>query len=892
MPELLPDTPQFKSTNYQAILTGFMQIFSDTVAAYPEKIAVTGEGYQYTYTEVSNISNQAAQHIQTILGSQPKAVGLMIGHNPSMANAMLGGIKSGHYSFIMDPSFPEERQRFLLQDTDAKLIIADAAHTHLAERFAKLQDIPFVVIDHLDPGLSVPDIKPQLDPDKLFQILYTSGSTGEPKGVLYNHRIFARSIAIKINSHQLGPDSRSGLPTLFSFGGAYSTLLGSLLTGGTTYFYDFRSRGLLEIKDWINKEKITHFQITGTVYRQFLDTLSESDTFPSLKLFRIGGEKIYPNDLSAIQKHLLPNCVFAFGLACSETHSIASHRLQNHQIPDWNLVPVGFPQDDITIHLWDENNNPVDEGEAGEIVVEGDALALGYLNDPELTRAKFLPSKTDPQKRLYKMGDLGKFLPNGMLVHLGRIDHQLKIRGVRIEPEGIENILSSFPGVRNAAVAGWSNPSGEKKLVAYLQTNHQEKDFESRLREFVRSKLPSTMWPTYFVYVDDFPRTPNGKLDRLSLPEPDLIRPDLSNEYIHPHGEIEPKLVQVWEKTIGIQGIGVEDKFFDLGGDSLTAAILFVEIEEIFQLKLPLSILMKAETIRQQAKIIASTDYLADWSPVIPIQLKGTGAPIFCLAGKGGNPLRFRMLAELIGTSNPIYFLQSRGLDGKVRPFHKVPDIAADYLNEIKRIAPTGPYHLIGSSFGGLVAYEIASRLPIKEVGVIALLDTFGPGYMRQKQKASSQISKFSRYIRKHLRLVLFTDQNSRKEYFRYYKDFLPTLVKKLRKKNISQTNSEWGNNLPEELLKIEQANLAAARRYQPPAYPGKIILFRAKHQAADKAHDHTLGWGKTSIGNLIIHEVNSHHGDILFHPAIQEVYNHLKPLLEEDQLKQSPQER
>ena len=343
MSETLEDYSKFVPLDRTELETGYVEKFSQTAATFSQKTAVKDDRHEFTYLQVKNVANHAANEIQEIVDHQQQPIGLLIGHNCSMVFAMLAVLKSRNYFIVMDPVLSRERLSFMLEDTGVKLIITDSEHSTLAENFTQPNQVPFFSIDECDPNLNTPNVIPQSSPDDLFQILYTSGSTGYPKGVIYSNRMLARSIANKINSHQLDSTSRSSLITLFSFGGAFTTQLGSLLRGGTTFLYDFRKKGLLDIKDWIKSEKITHFQATGTVFRQFLETLSEDDFFPSIKLFSIGGEKLYPNDLPTIKKHLSPDCVFGFGLASSETHSISYLRIPAKELPEWDHVPVGYP---------------------------------------------------------------------------------------------------------------------------------------------------------------------------------------------------------------------------------------------------------------------------------------------------------------------------------------------------------------------------------------------------------------------------------------------------------------------------------------------------------------------------------------------------------------------
>jgi amino acid adenylation domain-containing protein len=881
MPEHSLSLNRNRSWDRYALETQYLTEFDQAVDQFAALPALRDAEQGFSFRQVGNLADQIAALIQNDHRLHQHPIGLLIGHRISMIPAMLGVLKSVNHFYVMDPSLPEHSLEFMLAETGSGLILADKNSRDLAGKLSRKHQIPWVCIEDLDPDHAAPRISPPIKADHISQINFTSGSTGQPKGVLYTNRVMTRSLATKLNRETLDSGKRHSFLTLFSFGSPITTILASIFTGGEIILYDFRKQGLNDLKGWINREQITNFKITGTVFRQFLGTLTPDDRFPSLQFMRIGGEKLYPTDLAAIKKHVNPDCLFNIGLSTTETITIASANYRFDQLPDWEIVPVGFPAKDVNVFIWDENNQPRQAGEVGEIVVEGDALAAGYLNQPELTQQKFLPGISSPDHRIYKTGDLGRFNPDGSLVHLGRIDQMLKIRGVRIEPAGIENHLLSFPGVKNAAVTAWAPPGGEKKLVAYVQTSEHERGFENRLREYVSSKVAGTMLPTYYVVLDEFPLTPTGKLDRNKLPAPDLTRPSLPNDYVGPADPIEEKLLRVWERALGIQGVGVEDRFFELGGDSLTAAVLFVEIEAEFNQKFPLSLLMKAETIRSQARILRDHEYLVNWSPVVPIQTSGARAPIFCFAGKGGNPLGFRALAELIGPDHPIYFMQSRGLDGS-RPLSKIPDIASDFIAEIRKQHPVGPYHFIGASFGGLVAYEIASHLPPEEAGLVVLLDTYAPKTLPKKLDQVSRFRKILIMLRKHFRLFFLSGVKSRKEYLRYYQDFLPMVVRnRIRNAGLLIGRMFSTSDLQPALRKVEEANLRAARSYTPPPYDGAVLLIKAKRQDWFNQRGPTLGWDSNIIRNLLISEVDGHHGGILFYPAVEEVYEILKAHLD-----------
>ncbi|MEK6222572.1 MAG: thioesterase domain-containing protein, partial [Chloroflexota bacterium] len=547
--------------------------------------------------------------------------------------------------------------------------------------------------------------------------------------------------------------------------------------------------------------------------------------------------------------------------ACSEIGTITHQSYEvGAKLPD-GPVPLGYPSANRTIEIWDENDQEVELGQPGEIIVGGSDVYPSYLGDINATQTAFIPNPKPPGGYLYRTGDLGKILPDGQLTHLGRKDNMIKIRGYRVETSRIESELLKQDYIENAVVVGRPDASGQIRLVAYVVLSGTSKLDVSKLRKAIASKLADYMMPAYFVVLDSIPLTVSNKVDRMALPNPKYGRPDLGNTYIPANNQTETKLCAIWGKVLGIDNVGAGDNFFDLGGDSLLAAQLFVEIEKGFGRKLPISILYKASNVRQQADILLEAADDA-WSPLVSINIDGSKPPLFCFPGKGGNPTRFRHLSERLGNDQPIQMLQSRGISGKLSPFDGIEQIAQEFMEAIREVQPEGPYYLIGSSFGGKVAYEVAQQI-IKsgqEVALLAFVDTYGPGYpqkLANTSRAKERFIKVYQYINKHIANLRVASWHDKAQYLRHNSEIGLRRIKDWPLKLKDQFRAR---RLPAELKAVEAANIRASRAYVPQPYPGSVIIFRAEQQPWGIVEDPKLGWGAVGIADLEIVDIPGHH--------------------------------
>ncbi|MBD6621136.1 AMP-binding protein, partial [Komarekiella sp. 'clone 1'] len=548
------------------------------------------------------------------------------------------------------------------------------------------------------------------------------------------------------------------------------------------------------------------------------------------------------------------------------------------------LAPIGCPITNTQIYILDADLQPVPVGESGELYIGGAGLARGYLKRPELTREKFIlnPFSSKVGARLYKTGDLARYLSDGNIEFLGRIDHQVKIRGFRIELGEIEAILGQHPDVYQTVVIAHENFPGDQRLIAYF-VSHQQIPTNDELRRFLKQKLPDYMIPSSFVILDFLPLTSNGKVDRGGLPAPKQIRQEALATKVTAQDELELRLTEIWEKILGIQPIGVNENYFDLGGHSLLAVHLFTEIEKTLGENLPLSILYQAPTIEQLANTIRQSRTLASWFSLVAIQPNGYKPPLFLIHAVFGDVLSYKDLAHHLGSDQPVYGLQAQGLDGKQVPYTRIEDMASHYIKEIQTLQPNGPYFLGGYSFGGVVAFEMAQQLykQGQKIGFLTLFHSSAPASIKQLS--------FFKEIVIHL-------QSLSQKGFTYFREksfnkwFQNNFIRRFQNKFIKisyKFHLALGLPFPRihRNLYIREVNIRALKEYIPSVYPGQVTFMEIdeqmeKTESLSSKLAPQLGWSNL-VAELDIHYIPGNHDSILKEPNVQILSAKLKACLD-----------
>jgi surfactin family lipopeptide synthetase A len=805
----------------------------------PNATAVVFENERLTYGELNRRANQLAHHLAK-LGVGPEVlVGILVERSLDMVVGLLGILKAGGAYVPLDPAYPRERVAFMLEDSEVPVLLTQRLLLgSIPDSRAKV-----VVLDSDWDEIAKEEAGNPVDaagPSNLAYVIYTSGSTGKPKGVQIPHRAVVNFLTSM--SHQPGMSAGDRLlaVTTLSFDIAGLEIYLPLSVGASVEIISrLVSSDGNQLLARIARSKATVMQATPATWRMLLEAGWKGSR--QLKIL-CGGE--------AVSRKLADQLLQKAGSLWNmygPTETTIWSTVSKFESGE-SVVSIGRPIAHTEIFILDKVLQPVPIGVAGELHIGGDGLARGYLKRPELTAEKFIthPLNPDPQARLYKTGDLVRYLPNGNIEFLGRIDHQVKIRGFRIELGEIEAVLRQHPGINETVVVAREDIPGDKRIVGYIVSAQAVAPTAAELRLFLKEKLPEYMIPAVFIGLKSMPLTPNGKVDRRGLPAPEGLDLAPAGEFVAPRDEVESKLVKIWEDVLNVRPIGVRHDFFELGGHSLLAARLMSLIGRQFNSNLPIATLFRAATVEQLAGILRDQGWSPTWSSLVSIQAGGTNPPFFCVHGIGGNVLGFYDFARRLGPTQPFYGLQAQGLDGRVKPHTRVEDMAAHYVKEVRSVQPEGPYFLGGLSFGGAVAFEMARQLQAEgqEVGLLALFDTFAG---RSKSKTSLLL----KFIRLPLRRkIMYSAQKTR-----LFKQGVQRWLYRL--------------TLPRVLKEVRAAHRVAHRDYVMQRYEGRVTVFVPSDPSLRSAEDPRADW-KEFASEVEIHQVHGDHDSLLDEPYVR----------------------
>jgi thioesterase domain-containing protein/acyl carrier protein len=611
-----------------------------------------------------------------------------------------------------------------------------------------------------------------------------------------------------------------------------------------------------------------------------VDTLTGHEEFPHLRLITTAGEPALKTDVELYRRHFGRDCLFVNGLRSTEAGSIRHYFVDQETVILGATVPVGFPIQDMRIAVLDASGAELPSGEVGEIAVTSRYLSPGYWKRPEVTKAKFLDAPGGGGERTFLTGDLGLLQPDGCLVHLGRKDAQVKVRGQRVELAEIEEALLALPVVKEAVVVSREARPGEVQLVAYVVPATDPAPTTTALRRALAARLPDYMVPPRFVMVDRLPLTPTGKLNRRALPTPGRTRPDLDRAFRSPGSAIEQTLAEIWADVLDLDEVGIHDDFFDLGGDSLRAVELLAEVETRFGRRLADGVLLEAPTVEQLARILSQDAAIAAPRSLVALRATGDRPPLFCVPGHLGSVLCFHELARYLGDEQPVYGLEARGLDGVEPPHTTIEAMAAAYLTEILTRQPQGPYFLAGYCFGGRVAFEMARQLVAggREVGLLALLDSYGPGGgpgamglplgRRLLRSVARRVSEET----EHLALL------EPREKLSYAMVKLGRVPARLGKRVEHALGLAPAADIA--FRRVAEAHRQAVRSHRLGVYPGPAVLFRAGRRLAHHFIDPELGWGSWVAGGLTVRFIAGGSGAVLKGDRARALADELRPWL------------
>jgi tyrocidine synthetase-3 len=841
-----------------------------------------------TYRVLNQKANQLGHRLKA-MGIKPGIIAaLLVERSIDMIVGILAILKTGAAYLPLNPKNPAARTKYLLAESSAQMLL-----THRGLAGSSVGNIQ--VLDLEDEKIYNRDKKNLeniVNPNDNAYIIYTSGSTGKPKGVIISHGNFSPVLHWGKAYFDFSPHYRVVQNLSYFFDWSVSEIFLSLCSGAQLFMVE--ERIILdppEYVDFINRNKITVLNITPT---HFQSLLAVNRHFVSLKFLCIGAEKLTLDLVERSYRLVHPDCR-VFNLYGPTEDTITATAFEpdksgRENYKNLSSIPIGRPVGNTSLLVLDKNLKLCPVHVQGELYIGGDSLASGYLNDVEKTHKSFIKNTFEKisGQYLYKTGDRVCWLADGNLEFFGRLDHQVKVRGYRIELGEIENQLLNHAEIKEVLVMARKDSQGEKYLCAYIVAERSGQEAADTanipdsvvLRDYLSNILPDYMIPSYFVFLEKMPLTPNGKVDRKALPEPELAA---GEDYIAPGDDIERKLIALWADVLNIDQkvIGSNANFFESGGHSLKATALISRIQKELNVSIPLTEIFKNSTIRGLAEYIryqkgvVTDEYIpSNRSLLVKLKASGNQEPFFCIHAATGLINPYRELARLVHPNRPLYGLQHPGLDGNCEPYTSIESMAAMYTAIIRDVQPVGPYFIGGWSFGGTVALEIAQNLIHEhhQVKLLVIIDTPVPPLVVYEDNAE-MLSHLASILTKNLLSDFHVSARKLRELspenqIDYFLDRLKEVLKgkKAKERRISQLKN---------IVQVYQVCSNALKMYKPLKYPDRILLFRARE--VDKAAPESLfDWSPMSTKPVITREISGSHFTMMGQPNIQELAREL----------------
>jgi amino acid adenylation domain-containing protein len=839
--------------------------FEEHAALHSSEPAIRTGRFEWTYDDLAQWVHRVASAILAQCGAERSQVALMFDQDAPMIAAVLGALKAGKTYVPLDPDYPRKRLEFMISDSEAGAIVANQETGDLARQLGGRG------VEVIDIDAVMPDERwefPEVSPHENAYILYTSGSTGTPKGVVQNHRNVLHFIRNYTNNLKLTHRDRMTLLSSYAFDAAVMAIYGAVLNGACLFPRSIAREGFSSIGPWIQENEITIYHSTPTVYRYFLASCDPDVRFPSVRHVVLGGESVVRRDVELCRQFFSERCVMINGLGPTES----TVTLQNFIDPAVDLVTnsvsVGYPVEDTEVYLVDDDGTVSDA--EGEIVFQSEHLAVEYWNRAELTEMAFTAHPENRKLRSYRTGDLGRWLADGSLEFLGRKDFQVKVHGVRVELGEIESALRDIAGVEQALVVANPDSAGNNELAAYVIMQENACFDAGELRSQIQETLPPSMCPSVFATLESFPLTPTGKIDRRSLPQPGTAPARSSLARMDPENEIQRLLASAWKCILEQEEIGIDDDFFDSGGDSLKAVRLCDEIEKRLNRSISVVKLFEHRTVRALAAALEANDdgEVAGATLVrLSRHTERGGSHLFCICGI----YLYEPLATVIGSPHVVsgVFLpveQEFLRTGAELP--SVEEMAAMYGEVIREAQPTGPYCLAGLSFGGVLAYELARQLKRsgEEVDLLALFDAMLPNVVSKTARVGAHATLLMRRGPSYL----FEKLRGRMSRLRARRGF-ESAVK--RPEFVDPTLGEKDAVIA--MLRGGMYDRAVeAYRADMPMFDGDVIFFRAleRDEFMRLVSGKDCGWSRFVTGRVEALDVEGGHITMLQEPNVQAI--------------------
>ncbi|XCN74100.1 MAG: amino acid adenylation domain-containing protein [Candidatus Electrothrix aestuarii] len=699
-------------------------LFEEQAERIPDKIAVFFEDQQLTYRQLNNQANEVAHDLIRHGVQRNTLVGIWVDRSPDMLIAILAVLKTGGAYLPLNPDYPAERLNFMLEDSKACIVLTQG---HLGIHDSLPEHITVIDLNQraAQPCPSLDSPERHNKPDDLAYVIYTSGSTGKPKGVCVEHGPIASQCLYMQDYYQIDKNDKMLQFLSINFDPSVQQIFCPWLGGASVILLKDNLIDPIALIDYLQETKATVVDIPALYWQQMCTVEDVTTKLEKMRLLILGGD-VFPLSMAEQTQELFPKvtCINEYG----PTEAVIASSLYTLPCPlpeHYSSVPIGRPTADTRLYILNEDNMIQPVGIAGELCIAGESLARGYLNRPELTEERFFEIELSGQKqRIYKTGDMVRWLPDGNIEYIGRIDNQIKLRGFRIELSEIEAVLNRHQAVHEAVVLLRREPNENEQLVAYLTLRQPLEPHE--IRSWLKQQLPDYMVPSVFQIVDSMPIAPSGKIDRKKLSAL-KVEFNIQADKIPARDVVEMQLLSLWEKILNQHHISIRDNFFDIGGHSLLAMQLMSRIQQEFGIRIPVSALFESPTVAGLAEKLR-TQQFDTASGLVPMRTTDEDITVFLLPEAVGSVMYFYPLASCLDKKISVFALQTPGLASS-SPISNVKELACFHLQSIRRQQPVGPYRLAGHSSGGRVAYEIAWQLEQEgeRVELLGILDTFAP---------------------------------------------------------------------------------------------------------------------------------------------------------------------
>lgn len=901
--EILPDyqvTEQVETFNKTERDTSkdipLHQMFLNQAKLTPFAIAVKDGSLELTYKQLDEWSARIAKDLRAkgVLPGCP--VGLFFDRSCEAVATILGVLRLGTFYVPLPLESPPDRLALMIANSKAELILCNVESQVLLEPL-NVKCMVIAALPDEDTDTTFLGDDPEVELDSPLCVIFTSGTTGVPKGVSLSHGGYSNLLWHRTQTRFRSEDfSYSPLTAPWHFDASIVQMFSPIVTGGTLVLYT-------SVADLGYSEDYHQLTVLTGASSMIGGLLRKHGPPQKAKVIGLGADSV-PADLLEVLK-TNPNferLITGYGVTectCYSTDITLYDRSKNScktnlvEVQDLKSI-VGFPISNAKVYILDARKRLLPLGATGEIYLGGPGVANGYLGADEVNQSRFGPNPIESESTtlLYQTGDLGRWREDGTLEFLGRKDNQIKLNGYRIELGEIEANISLLPCVRQAIVIVREDIPGERRLVAYCIIHQDSLDCELEIKRQLRKKLPEYMIPNHFLILDEFPFTSNGKIDHSRLPQPGQDYSDKMRLKEPPSNPVEVQLLTIWRELLGKSQIGIRDDFFDIGGDSLTALNLFVRIKNQLGVSLPLSILFSRRNIQQLAHHIESTSAsIADKSlknsPILsiaPLKLEGKGDPLYIMPSLFGELLFARPIIDRIGSQNPIFGVQPSPDSQSSEDDWDFIKVACEYARVIQEHHPSGPVNLLGYSYGGFLAYEVARQLVLQKhsVGLLIVIDT-GPENRFKRQGIRSHFRHACAVIKNAPRWMY--DQRDTKS--------LTSLVSKVKRKatfllrrywSASDSSLQLGDVADTRKIQVEYLSrsellFTSFRRYIPDHYSGTVHLYRASTRPLFHSHSSDLGWSRVAYEVRVI-DLPGNHETILKDPSVSVLSSHLSHLM------------